>query len=399
MKLAIDDASREKVQREIDELIRQKENIELRLKPVITEGDLNALEDDLSEHNLEIVAKVHKESITPKGDKVDQATSGAENLKQELDFNKSLLKSYQQQYLAIQEKVKVGGILNDSESKFVSIYDEVRRKVDELSNSYKVASKNAEQLQVNSNFDKKLYSGIKNSISGLGKLSSSVKSVNDTWGNLIDNWDDMDVLQKVTSAIGAVTSTIEQALNAYETINEVIKLFGEISEASAAKKVASDATTIASDNAVATTETTNTATKVSNDALEASSEVGKLGVKQASAIASATASGASLPFPANIAAIAAGIAAVVSAFAMISGFASGGIVGGSTTVGDYNLIRANKGEMILNGKQQAHLFRLLNSDGGMSGGNVTTSTIKIKGSDLYIALKNLGKTTPNGIKF
>jgi hypothetical protein len=36
----------------------------------------------------------------------------------------------------------------------------------------------------------------------------------------------------------------------------------------------------------------------------------------------------------------------------------------------------------------------------MSGGNMgtTISTVKIKGSDLYIALKNLGKTNPNGIK-
>ena len=59
------------------------------------------------------------------------------------------------------------------------------------------------------------------------------------------------------------------------------------------------------------------------------SDVGKLGVELASAIAGATKSGASLPFPANIAAIAAGIAAVVAGFAMVfSCFADGGIVGG-----------------------------------------------------------------------
>jgi hypothetical protein len=72
-------------------------------------------------------------------------------------------------------------------------------------------------------------------------------------------------------------------------------------------------------------------------------------VKEAGAIASATASGASLPFPANLAAIAAGIAAVVAAFAMIASFADGGIIGGTTTIGDYNIARVNKGEMILNG--------------------------------------------------
>ena len=79
------------------------------------------------------------------------------------------------------------------------------------------------------------------------------------------------------------------------------------------------------------------------------SDLASVGTKQASAIASATESGAKLPFPANLAAIAAGIAAVVAAFAMIGSFADGGIIGGNTTLGDMNIARVNKGEMILNG--------------------------------------------------
>jgi hypothetical protein len=34
---------------------------------------------------------------------------------------------------------------------------------------------------------------------------------------------------------------------------------------------------------------------------------------------------------------------------MIASFADGGIIGGTTTIGDYNIARVNKGEMILNG--------------------------------------------------
>jgi len=74
-----------------------------------------------------------------------------------------------------------------------------------------------------------------------------------------------------------------------------------------------------------------------------------------------------------------------------SGFANGGIIGGSTTIGDYNLARVNKGEMILNGTQQAHLFDIINNnrlDGAVGGGNVQ---FVLRGADLYGSMKNYGK--------
>lgn len=97
-----------------------------------------------------------------------------------------------------------------------------------------------------------------------------------------------------------------------------------------------------------------------------------------------------------IAFAAAGLAEALSAAASIksatSGFASGGIIGGATTIGDYNLARVNKGEMILNGSQQAHLFDIINNN--RIGGEAQPSTItwRIQGSDLYGALKNYGKS-------
>ena len=63
----------------------------------------------------------------------------------------------------------------------------------------------------------------------------------------------------------------------------------------------------------------------------------------------------------------AGLAQVIGVITTIQNltrgkFANGGIVGGTTTIGDYNLARVNKGEMILNGTQQARLFKMLNRD-------------------------------------
>ena len=120
-----------------------------------------------------------------------------------------------------------------------------------------------------------------------------------------------------------------------------------------------------------------------------------IGVKQAEALASGTAASAGVPFPGNIAAIAAIIATITSVFASIASlgsFADGGIIQGRSTIGDYNLARVNGGEMILNTRQQNNLFRAINDNRLGSNSSVVGGTIKIKGSDLYVALKNYGNT-------
>lgn len=111
--------------------------------------------------------------------------------------------------------------------------------------------------------------------------------------------------------------------------------------------------------------------------------------QQAEALAKGVSSAASLPFPANLGAIASVIAAITSIFASLPTFADGGIIQGASKIGDYNVARVNDGEMILNGSQQARLFSMLDS------GNINTSTIavqnpevRIKGADIYLSQKN-----------
>ena len=104
-----------------------------------------------------------------------------------------------------------------------------------------------------------------------------------------------------------------------------------------------------------------------------------------------------LPYPANLAALASVIATVTSVIASIASignqsFAEGGIFQGHTTIGDYNLARVNSGEMILNNRQQKHLFNLINNPTvtttSTDGGNVTFT---IHGSDLQGTLSNYNK--------
>ena len=125
-------------------------------------------------------------------------------------------------------------------------------------------------------------------------------------------------------------------------------------------------------------DTTQTGVQVTNAGV-------KVAANTAEAVSGATGSGAKMPFPANVWAIAAGVAAVMSALGSISGmFADGGIIGGNTYHGDKILARVNAGEMVLNKKQQSNLFSMLDR-GGTTGGTVE---FKIKGSTLQGVLDN-----------
>lgn len=114
-------------------------------------------------------------------------------------------------------------------------------------------------------------------------------------------------------------------------------------------------------------------------------------------LANGAASAMELKPPASFVALAAVVAAVTSVIASIQSvasqsFADGGIFQGKTTIGDYNFARVNAGEMILNNRQQQHLFNLLNnptiSTSSTDGGNVTFT---IHGSDLQGTLTNYNK--------
>lgn len=92
-----------------------------------------------------------------------------------------------------------------------------------------------------------------------------------------------------------------------------------------------------------------------------------------------------------VAAIAAGTAVMISTISQLQSFSQGGIFQGSKTVGDQNLARVNSGEMILTKTQQGNLFRILDNNTAGLGGGVGVSSVRVKGSDLYLALSNYSK--------
>lgn len=104
---------------------------------------------------------------------------------------------------------------------------------------------------------------------------------------------------------------------------------------------------------------------------------------------------ASHKFPLNLIAMAATVTAFVAAIAKVPKFATGGIVSGSSFIGDNVLARVNSGEMILNTSQQKNLFDMLNSSrvsAPMYGGGQIKW--KIEGRDLVGVMSNqINKTS------
>ena len=428
-KLATNDKDRAKIQKEIDALTERKNEIEFNLK--YPEGSLSRLEAQISNINAQIKVEADPKALQDLHDQLNELTKKkqeqelkytavvdakslddinekisdhemkvkatvigskdiegiAYSLRQQKEFHEGIVRSLQDQVAKIKQKQSLGGKLTSEESKLLSLYEQEVSTVDELGKSFDKAAEKAAKVKL----DKLKYDGAKETYGAVKDVTGAVFGLANSWSGLAENWNDMSTFEKIEGAFNTVMGTIDSVISSYETIMGVLQTFDAIKEASAATTVATAATEEAADTAKTVTDTVNTQTRVANNTMEETSDIGKVAVNQGVAISEATASGAALPFPANIAAIAAGIAAVVAAFSMIASFADGGIVSSGSKIGDQNMVRVNGGEMILNGSQQERLFNLLN---GGNGGNVVNTTpvgkvtFEIKGQKLRGVLKN-----------
>ena len=183
------------------------------------------------------------------------------------------------------------------------------------------------------------------SVKGIG---DSVQSITDALEGNGDAW------QKIT----AIVDGFIQLYEGIQSIVKIIGLFTSTTKKQGAAEAGKTAQTAAGTAAIAG----ETAATVANT----TASIANTAAKSGEAVAGATASGAKMPFPYNLIAIAAGVAAVISALAAIGSFSTGGIVGGNSPTGDRLFARVNSGEMILNKNQQQRLLQMLSGAGRMS---------------------------------
>ncbi len=229
--------------------------------------------------------------------------------------------------------------------------------------------------------------------SGIKGLASDMDRIVKGWESIEGAMDDED-----TTYWDKFMLVFNEIVQIFDAVVGVIDTFNKIQEASAklaGAELAQNAALIAMQEKKVNLERelfiwkqknagmTNAA--IAAEIAEAGASRANASAKASEAVAGATASGAKLAFPWNLAAIAVGVATVLAALTGGKNikFANGGIVGGNSYSGDNQLARVNSGEMILNRGQQSKLFNMINN-GGM-GGKVE---FEIRGDRLKGVLRN-----------
>ena len=205
--------------------------------------------------------------------------------------------------------------------------DEALKEIEEINRQLAEIGLKPIKIELDSKGFDKVFGDIKSGWGNIQGVGNGIQGISDALEGNGDAW------QQVTGLINGFISIAEG-------IQGIVELFGMLTAATSAHAVASttDAAATAGEAAAATANTA---------------------AKSGEAVANATASGAKMPFPLNLVAIAAGVAAVIAALAAVSGFATGGVIGGTSTSGDKKFARVNSGEMILNKFQQARLFGMI----------------------------------------
>lgn len=267
---------------------------------------------------------------------IDEATKGKVSIAAEVTpeyIEQGSAADKRQSYSNAQQKTS--RIQNDYEIGIIG-KDEAMKQIDEVNKELADLSLKPIKITLEpSGFDK-AFEQIQKGWGSVQNISGGIQGISDALEGNGNAW------EKTSAMINGFISIAQG-------IQGIVELYNLLSVATTAHAAATAADTTAT--------TVNTGVTAANTAASTVNTVAKEG----EAIANATASGAKMPFPANLIAIAAGVAAVVAAIAAMSSFATGGVVGGTSTFGDRKFARVNSGEMILNKTQQARLFQMINT--------------------------------------
>lgn len=221
----------------------------------------------------------------------------------------------------------------------------------------KVLANGIVQLQSGmDSFAKTAIDNISNVASAFDRLMSAIESIAEAFGQELE-WEG---LKKVMSVINGTIQVMEALRSIIVTVQAVQDIATKKKVANASKEV------------------------IANAAVTASEET-KAAAEASEAVAGAGSSVASIPYVGAALAIAAIAAITAALLAGMGKFENGGILQGSSSHGDKNVYRGNRGEMVINRAQQGSLYRAI-AEGRLGGGGPVEFIIR--GDTLVGILKN-----------
>lgn len=289
-------------------------------------------------------------------------------------------------------------------SEFGSLDPYLQKMLDKVIEKLKEAGKEAQDLKdkadiaewiedvenLNENLKNTKFDMIKDVSNTFDKIASGAHSMAEAFATLSDDELDEDT-QNFFNKLDAGLSIMNETLQVWEMFQSIVEgvkkteeAYGELKEALSAKEKIQTAAKLGMISEEAAAEAASVSTTVGAEMAKTAASETATTAKASEAVAGAASSVASVPYVGPILAAAA-IATIVGLLsANLGKFAKGGIVGGSMTSGDKNLIRANSGEMILNKSQQGALYNALAS-GSLSGGG---GEWRVRGTDLIKVINN-----------
>lgn len=352
----------------LKEWTKKKHNIDLKVDADLSdipEGTMEWFDKKIS--LIEAELKVTAQS-TPR---YDELTAELKKLKSE------------QQEVKIKYEADTSGAATGSLSAIEKQISNIKAKIQleaygtdkyyELRNELKELEKDKHKIEFSVECDDAGFMDVKDGVVGMIEgFDAAYNSIDNLVKTIEDSSNGWEIFM---AGVKAVSTVLDTVANTIQTVTTILEILGVTTKAvGAIQKQQSIEETQQTTQTVANATTT-------------------VAAKSSESIASATASGAKMPFPLNIIAIAMGIAAVIAALSMIAGFADGGIISGKTTIGDMNLARVNSGEMILNNRQQSNLFKAIDQNrlGGNGNANIAGDVV-VRGSKMHLLLKNYNKS-------
>ena len=242
------------------------------------------------------------------------------------------------------------------------------------------------------------FSDLDGKVGDFAKTLGALNNFANVIANLVEKLKLLSEAQKAAKIAAEATGVAINGETAATTTNTAATAANSAAKTTSTTANNTSATSTTTDT---TAKTTNTAATIANTAAtttDTAVSTAKTAANVGEAASEGTKQASKLPFPANIGAIAAVLAAVGGAAATISSlsrkkYATGGIVTGpGSSFSDSIPISVSNGEMILNKSQQKNLFDLLNYGGGSSrGGGSSEVNFKILGENLVGSINNRNK--------